>query len=262
MNIDPVRRRRWRRVGWTVAGAIVGLVLAAVLAFVAVLSGYASPADGIDVGGVARAVRDGRVSLFVIPTRAGRVALVDAGNDPQGKALLAELRRRHLGLESVEAVLLTHGHRDHIAACPLVPQARIVALEAELPLLEGRARARGLVPRFLPRRRAAFRVSQPVHDGDVLTIGERTVRVFAVPGHTAGSAAYLVDGVLFVGDSAMLGTDGRVRPAVSIFTDDGAQNVRSLRALGARLSATDVRFLAFAHTGVAELGAAALAAVR
>ncbi|MBA2322429.1 MAG: hypothetical protein H0V89_14890 [Deltaproteobacteria bacterium] len=49
-----------------------------------------------------------------------------------------------------------------------------------------------------------------VDDGTVLSVGEGTATMFSVPGHTAGSAAWLVGGVLFLGAAADATTKGEV----------------------------------------------------
>ncbi len=99
-----------------------------------------------------RIVKDGYVDLGVIDLGDGKVALVDAGNDPEGKAILAELSRRKLGPEAVEAVLLTHGHPDHIAGCHLFPKASIYALAGDVALAEGREGSKGPVDPSLRRQ--------------------------------------------------------------------------------------------------------------
>ena len=78
-----------------------------------------------------------------------------------------------------------------------------------------------------------------------------TVEAFALPGHTAGSAAYLIDGVLFVGDAAASISETALAPNDFAFTMDVALNQRSLRTLAARLKARagDVRHIAFGHQG-------------
>ncbi len=79
-------------------------------------------------------------------------------------------------------------------------------------------------------------------------------------GHTARSAAYLVDGVLFVGDSADADKkSGALVPAVWLFSDDPAQNRRSLMALAKTVEpmAAQIKWMAPAHSGPME-GTAAL----
>ena len=73
-------------------------------------------------------------------------------------------------------------------------------------------------------------------DGDTLMLGPHTVHVYAVPGHTQGSAAYLVDDVLFMGDAADTKSDGTVIGSPWIFSDSQPQDRASLVALDARLA--------------------------
>ncbi len=59
-----------------------------------------------------------------MPLSDREVALIDAGNDVQGKALLAELSRRGLSPDDVKVILLTHGHADHIGGIRNSPTRR------------------------------------------------------------------------------------------------------------------------------------------
>jgi len=176
-------------------------------------------------------VKDGFVSAFLLDASPGKVALVDCGNDKQGKALLAALQRRGLSPSAVMAIFLTHGHADHLGGCGLFPDAQVYALQEELPL--------------------PVRVTHALRDGEVTGVGLLRVEAFATPGHTPGSAVYFADGVLFFGDSAGGSKDGTLMPAVRLFSKAPGQNAASLRALAARLQprAQQVRVLAFAHSG-------------
>jgi glyoxylase-like metal-dependent hydrolase (beta-lactamase superfamily II) len=184
--------------------------------------------DGVEV------VRDGFVNIFVVDAGPGKVALVDAGNDKSGKALLAALARRNLGLDAVAAIFLTHGHPDHTAACKLFPGAEIYAMEADVSLVGD-----------------AAKVTHPLKDGDVATVGDLRVEAFSVPGHTPGSAVYLARGVLFFGDSAGASKTGEVMKAVRLTSKDSPLNVASLKALSARLEPrkAEIKAMAFGHTG-------------
>ena len=127
-----------------------------------------------------------------------------------------------------------------------------MALDAEVALIEGRTGSRGPLPRLFPVRPTGVKVSRPLRDGETITVGDATVRVFAVPGHTEGSAAYLVNGVLFVGDSANATSDGEIVAAPWIFSDSQSENRASLVALGQRLTplGADVAAIAPSHSGV------------
>src|SRR5258708_20655996 len=136
-----------------IAAITIGLILLPVVvvfaAISAVVVGRHAVADGFEFNGI-RSVKDGVVSETVIPVGSGKVVLLDAGYDKAGKAILAELSRRQLTPEAVTAILLTHSHPDHVAAIDLFPKAEVMALEPELPLLEGRALWRGPPLRLFP----------------------------------------------------------------------------------------------------------------
>ena len=185
----------------------------------------------------ARVIVDGFSSIAVIPLRDGRVALVDAGNDGTAAAILRELQRRNVGAEAVAAIFLTHGHPDHIGGVGQFPNAEVLALAEEVPLIEGRTGARGPLPRFFPVNPTGITVHRALRDGEVVTLSGIAFRVYAVPGHTAGSAAYLADGVLYVGDSADTANDGTLIGAPWIFSDSQAENRASLVRLEQRLVA-------------------------
>src|SRR4051812_15703229 len=122
-----------------IAAAVLLVVIAVPVGLIAPAFIGTSPIqDGADLEGVARVVKDGFVSVGVIDVGGGQVALVDAGNDREGRAILAELRRRGLGPEAVTAILLTHGHGDHLAGCHLFPAAAVYALAGDVGIAEGR----------------------------------------------------------------------------------------------------------------------------
>ncbi len=238
---------------------IIGVVLAVLIAIPlialgATFAGVSDIEDGRELAGSVRIVKDGYVLASVLDIGGGKVALVDAGNDKEGKSLLAELKRRGAGPEAVEAILLTHGHADHTSGCHLFPNAKVYALAAEVPVVEGTAAAKGPLPRMLGAKPTGIKVERGLSDGETLTLGSKSVRVFAVPGHTGGSAAFLVDGVLFLGDSATGGKDGKLMGAPWLFSDDQKQNIASMRGLGEKLKAEGaaVKFLVSAHSGVLE----------
>jgi glyoxylase-like metal-dependent hydrolase (beta-lactamase superfamily II) len=126
-----------------------------------------------------------------------------------------------------------------------------MALEADVPLVEGRAGAKGPLPRLFPVNPTGVRVTRILRDGETITLSGVPIRVYAVPGHTAGSAAYYVNGVLFIGDSADIASDGTLRGSPWIFSDSQADNRASLVALEQRLVADGANVAAIvpSHSG-------------
>jgi glyoxylase-like metal-dependent hydrolase (beta-lactamase superfamily II) len=140
----------------------------------------------------------------------------------------------------VSHVLLTHAHRDHVGGLELLEHAEVLALEG--------ARAN------LARHADGRRIDRVLADGEVLTFGDHEVRVFSTPGHTPGSAAYLVGGALVLGDNAVLTGDGTLAPPPERNSDDPARVIATLAALDERLDreGLEVRWLVPAHSGGVE----------
>jgi glyoxylase-like metal-dependent hydrolase (beta-lactamase superfamily II) len=241
------------------AALAVALVIVTLAILIAVtFLGRQPITDGLEVNGL-RIVKDGIVSICLLPLAGGQVALFDAGNDKTGKAILSELTRRGLGPDNVTAVFLTHGHPDHMAALPLFPHAQVMALAEEVGVAEGTASPGGPLMRFMPVRPTGVKISRALHDGEIVDLGSAKVQVFALPGHTPGSAAYLVNGVLLLGDAADAGSDGRVKSSAWLSSNDQAQDRASLRRLAARLASQGgVDALVFAHSGALQQGLAPL----
>ena len=242
-------KTRTRRV-LMVLGALLLLLVGTVGAIgYSTFGGMAPIVDGQRLGEHIEIVQDSFVSVAILDIGDGHVALIDCGNDPEAQSIQAALARRGLGFADVSAVLVTHGHPDHVSGCSQFTAATFYVIAADIVL------AGALLPE--PR--------QALTDGQIVTLGNLSVTAYALPGHTPGSAVFLVDGALFVGDSAGVSADHHLLGAPWVFSEDTAENLASLRGLGLRLAdvadvtgAADVRgapgatWLVPAHSGVLE----------
>ncbi len=135
-----------------------------------------------------------------------KAVIVDPGGD--GAYLLD--RCRELSLVP-EAILLTHGHFDHILAVKDIkeafPEAKVYAGKQEQGLLEDPAV--NLSSSF--GRACTVSADEYAEDGAILSIGGITFHVIFTPGHTSGSVCYLVrsERVLISGDTLFSGSLGR-----------------------------------------------------
>lgn len=135
----------------------------------------------------------------------GLCAVIDLGNDPE--QLLRFLKRRELRLA---AILLTHGHYDHIGGVEAVRKATgatVYIHEADAPMLE--SAQRNLASHITPLPYEVVKEYRTVSEGDVLTIGSCQITVLHTPGHTPGGVCYRVEDVLFTGDTLFAGSMGR-----------------------------------------------------
>jgi glyoxylase-like metal-dependent hydrolase (beta-lactamase superfamily II) len=178
------------------------------------------------------------IGAYIFELGDGTVGLIDSGNDREARAIRAALGRIGKRETDVRAIFITHAHDDHASGLAAFPQVQAYAIEPDASLIR--------------RQRAAVSASmtKEVRDGEQLDFHDTRVEVYALPGHTRGSAAYVVRGVLFLGDAAQ-GLRGGTLEANSMLSEDPERSKRSLRMLAERLSPrqSEIHSIAFGHSG-------------
>ena len=109
--------------------------------------------------------------------------------------------RKAVGERKIAAVLLTHGHFDHIGAVRELMEAdtRLVIHELDAPMLGDPELNAGLG--LLRRKITAPEATDLVKEGDGLEFAGLKIKVLHTPGHTPGSVCYEIEGELFTGDT-------------------------------------------------------------
>jgi glyoxylase-like metal-dependent hydrolase (beta-lactamase superfamily II) len=92
-------------------------------------------------------VYDGFSTAFILDVGDGKVALIDAGNDTAGKAILDALQKKNANADNVTAIFITHAHPDHDGAVALFPKATIYAMKREVPVAAGKEDYQARFPR-------------------------------------------------------------------------------------------------------------------
>lgn len=138
----------------------------------------------------------GPVSLeqqsYLIDTGEG-LLLVDPSLDKWQEELIGEIRTLGFTPEQVKWVLLTHCHIDHSQSCHLwrARGATILVGAGDVHALETGNR---LVAIWVePQAEGRFTpcpVDRPIHDGDILQLGQLTLDAISTPGHTPGSTCF------------------------------------------------------------------------
>ena len=111
-----------------------------------------------------------------------------------------------LGLQPV-ALLLTHGHFDHVGGCGKfyaenIPVYCGAGEEDYIFSSENRSVFGGV---YIPD----FKIFKTLSDGEKITLGGIEFNVISTPGHTAGGVCYVAEDCLFSGDTLFCGSIGR-----------------------------------------------------
>ena len=142
-----------------------------------------------------------------------RCAVIDPGYEPE--TVLSFMRRKSLTLD---AILLTHGHFDHVGgvrALAAETDCKVYLHEAELSM-----------PPMMTAGPLYY--TDTYGDGDTVTAAGLSVHVLHTPGHTPGSVCLIAEDTMFSGDTLFAGSCGRTD-----FDGGSAEQMRaSLRRLG------------------------------
>ena len=151
-----------------------------------------------------------------------RCGIVDPGD--QGEQVARWLVEK--GLEA-QAVLLTHGHFDHILGIPGLreewPDLPVYCHPADL----GGGDTTSLFGETFPTVRS-FGDITPYREGDTVEVDGIRLEVLDTPGHTPGSVTLRAENVLFTGDTLFAGSMGRT----DLPGGDEGEIMRSLKRLG------------------------------
>ena len=129
-------------------------------------------------------------------------AIIDPGYE--AKVILNKVSQ--LGL-TVDAILLTHGHFDHVGAVLEIQKATSCAIWMNQgDYSPARHPLRGMMYPMADTNAAEINLCE---EGEQITAGGLTFTTLETPGHTWGSVCYLCGDALFSGDTLFAGSCGR-----------------------------------------------------
>ena len=167
-----------------------------------------------------------QTNTYIIHDEASKsCCIIDPGY--QADTILDEDSR--LGL-TVEAILLTHGHFDHVGA------VKDIAADTDCRVFLC-AEDTALPPMFTAGK---LYYTDTYAEGSVLNLAGLSIYVIHTPGHTPGSMCLMVESAMFSGDTLFAGSCGR--------TDIGGSRTDILKSLR-RLAAMEADFTVFPGHG-------------
>lgn len=149
---------------------------------------------------------------IVINENSNEAVAVDPGDD--GERLISNIDK--LGC-SLKAILLTHGHMDHVGAVVELKDKYNVPVyinEKEIHCMENDSTVFGKLPKCYDY----------INDGDILDLAGMKIKCIHTPGHTLGGMCFLIENELFTGDTLFQGSVGRS----DFYGGDHSQLIKSI----------------------------------
>ena len=134
----------------------------------------------------------------------GRAVVVDPGEE--GEKIYRRLSE--LGL-TLEKILITHGHFDHVGGARFLKErtgADVCIHEADAGMMRNASVQAAMFGLGVPEPPAPDIF---LKDGDVVRLADQEIKVVHTPGHSPGHIAFVSRGMAFVGDLIFAGAIGR-----------------------------------------------------
>lgn len=130
--------------------------------------------------------------------------------DPAGEGEKLELLIKEQNL-TLDKMLLTHGHFDHIGAVEYLrkafPDSKVCIHKFDVEMLSNDDL--NCLNLFRFKRDRISNADILLEDGDKISLCSEEFTVMNTPGHTKGSVCYIGNGVMFSGDTLMKDAVGR-----------------------------------------------------
>ncbi|OGH97487.1 MAG: hypothetical protein A2104_07815 [Candidatus Melainabacteria bacterium GWF2_32_7] len=143
-------------------------------------------------------------NYLVFHENSNEAVLIDAGGDYEATKALADKHN-----VKIKYILNTHGHLDHVAG-----DEKIQAKEGAKVLLH---KNDGFLVNALKQHLALYgmpeyevpKIDEYIEDGQEIKAGGLTFKAIHTPGHSPGAVCYLIDNVIFSGDTLFADSVGR-----------------------------------------------------
>ncbi|EKE04063.1 MAG: hydroxyacylglutathione hydrolase (Glyoxalase II) [uncultured bacterium] len=143
-------------------------------------------------------------NYLVFEENSQEAVLIDAGGDYKATRELADRNK-----VKIKYILNTHGHLDHVAGdydIQTKEDAKVLLHKDDEFLVK--ALKQHLALYGMPEYEVP-KIDEYIEDGQEIKAGGMTFKVIHTPGHSPGAVCYLIDNILFSGDTLFADSVGR-----------------------------------------------------
>lgn len=143
-------------------------------------------------------------TYVIVDEKSKKSAIIDVGGNIQ--KIMTDLKAEGI---TVECILNTHGHFDHILGekeAQNLYNIPVYIHKADVILVEKMKEQTTMWG--IPSSEAPV-INGTFEDGDIIKIGELEIKVLHTPGHTPGGVGFLCENTLISGDSLFYNSIGR-----------------------------------------------------
>lgn len=137
---------------------------------------------------------------IVMDENSKEAVVIDPGDNPETiKSAIERMEAK------IKYILLTHGHADHTSATKEIKEytgAQLCINKKDYEFMEKKEAMFGELESF-------DKVDKFICENDVLKIGDINIKCIETPGHTPGGMSFLIQDLLFTGDTLFTGSIGR-----------------------------------------------------
>jgi len=130
-------------------------------------------------------------TVWLITSSAGHF-MFDATADETAPLVLDNIRKAGINLRDIKYLIITHAHMDHFGGAEQVRQATGARVAMSLEDWKNAEQLQDAAAKALkPGQKPAPRIARDlvIEDGQMLTLGDNTLKFSVTPGHTPGSTS-------------------------------------------------------------------------
>ena len=216
------------------------IVLGVLVVFLIYTLSHFRPINTQKINENAYAVRCG-IGNFYAYNAGSEIILFDTGINPS----VAKNGLKKLGLSNdmVKTIFLTHSDFDHIGGIDAFPDADVYISKMEEQMITGQTPRRFFV---YNRHLSKYNV---MTNNEIKNINGNEIRICETPGHTAGSASYIINNTIMIsGDLLNISRDKKIKPFLFLMNMNHKKDIESIKTMENEIK--NIEYIFTGHTGI------------